>query len=93
MIYLIISLLAIVLILLGWGTLTSRIYGTFWSGWSSKLVAGLLSVTLLANTVGFFMPLNTSFEIVVILIGLLGLYSIKNLVIGMFQKRKDLVVV
>jgi len=89
-IYLIISLLAIVLILLGWGNLTSRIYGNFWSGWSSTLVAGLLSVTLLANTVGFFMPLNTSFEIVVILIGLLGLYSIKNLVIGMFQKRKDL---
>lgn len=78
MIYLLLSLLVLLPLLFGWGKLTSRLLGfTFTSLWAN-LTAGIVGITVVASVVAFFFSLGIVFEIVVILIGLIGLVVSKN---------------
>jgi hypothetical protein len=65
--------MALFFLLLGWGTLCSKILPNLWNGVTSKLVLGILSIASCSSFVAFFYPLNAIYEIFIIAIGLLGL--------------------
>lgn len=78
MIYLFLSLLLILPLLFGWGKLASRLLSFSFNSIWANLTAGIVSITTVAGTFGFFFPLGMSFEIVVILIGFSGLFIVKS---------------
>ncbi|MEZ4877340.1 MAG: hypothetical protein R2805_07300 [Flavobacterium sp.] len=76
MLLLLVSQFALFFLLIGWGNLFEKLLPNLWNGLSTKLVTGIISISLCSSIIGFFLPLNVYYEIGIILIGIIGL--VKN---------------
>ena len=77
MLYLFFTILLLIPVLAGFGALFQKIFGDFFTGFSSKLVVGIFSLALFWQILVFFVPLNIYVEVFSIAIGLFSFFYFK----------------
>lgn len=76
MFYILVTIIFLLPVLAGWGFFFEKVFGKIWNGISSKLLSGILSITVIWTIIAFFFPLNIYIEISSILFGLF--FFLKN---------------
>lgn len=69
MFYILVSAFFLIPVLAGIGSAVERFFGEFCRGISSKLISGIVAVTIFWSVLAFFFPLNITIEIITLIIG------------------------
>lgn len=77
MLYILFSLILILPVIAGFGTIWEKLFGNFFEGISSKLLSGIFLISIFWLITAFFFPLNIVVETISLLIGLSSFFYFK----------------
>ena len=75
MLYLLFSIIVLIPVFIGFGEIFQRTFGKFSFGISTKIVTGMLTVSVIWTVFSFFTPLNIAIELSTVSVGLLAFFS------------------
>ena len=81
MLYLLFSIIVLIPVFIGFGEIFQRTFGKFSFGISTKIVTGMLTVSVIWTVFSFFTPLNIAIELSTVSVGLLA-FSLTELTIS-----------
>lgn len=78
MLHLVVTIVLILIVSSGFGKISDRIFGKYWNGISGECFSGMLLLTVLWCIVAFFIPLNSTVEIVFLIAGIISWIYFKS---------------